>query len=43
MLGYLPTKEEYLNIVKKIQGKEDNIYRYLNFNELPDFKLPKIN
>ncbi len=42
MLGYLPTKEEYLNIVKKIEGKEDNIYRYLNFNEIPDFKLPKI-
>ena len=42
MLGYLPTKEEYLNIVKKIEGKEDNIYRYLNFNEIPDFKLPKL-
>jgi aconitate hydratase 2/2-methylisocitrate dehydratase len=39
MLGYLPTKEEYLNIVKKIQGKEDQIYRYLNFNEIPDYKL----
>ena len=39
MLGYLPTKEEYLNIVKKIEGKEDNIYRYLNFNEIPDYKL----
>jgi len=39
MLGYLPTKEEYLNIVKKIEGKEDQIYRYLNFNEIPDYKL----
>ncbi|NPA66686.1 MAG: bifunctional aconitate hydratase 2/2-methylisocitrate dehydratase [Epsilonproteobacteria bacterium] len=39
MLGYLPTKEEYLNIVKKIQGKEDEIYKYLNFNEIPDYKL----
>ncbi len=43
MLGYLPTKEEYLNIVKKIEGKEDNIYRYLNFNEIPNFHLPKID
>ncbi|SFV51712.1 Aconitate hydratase 2 [hydrothermal vent metagenome] len=43
MLGYLPTKEEYLNIVKKIEGKEDNIYRYLNFNEIENFYLPKID
>ncbi len=39
MLGYLPTKEEYLNIVKKLEGKEDEIYRYLNFNEIPNYKL----
>ncbi|RUM64793.1 MAG: aconitate hydratase B, partial [Sulfurimonas sp.] len=40
MLGYLPTKEEYLNIVpKKIGGKEDAIYKYLNFNLIPDYKL----
>jgi len=39
MLGYLPTKEEYLNIVKKIEGKENDIYKYLNFNEIPNFKL----
>jgi len=43
MLGYLPTKEEYLNIVKKIEGKEDSIYRYLNFNEIENFHLPKID
>ncbi|WP_345991237.1 bifunctional aconitate hydratase 2/2-methylisocitrate dehydratase [Sulfurimonas sp. HSL-1716] len=40
MLGYLPTKEEYLNIVpQKIGGKEDNIYKYLNFNLIRDYKL----
>ncbi len=40
MLGYLPTKEEYLNIVpKKIGGKEEAIYKYLNFNLIPDYKL----
>ena len=42
MLGYLPTKEEYLNIVKKIEGKEDDIYKYLNFNLVEDFKLEKL-
>lgn len=40
ILGYLPTKEEYLNIVpKKIGGKEDEIYRYLNFNLIENYKL----
>ena len=40
MLGYLPTKEEYLNIVpKKIGGKEEDIYKYLNFNLVEDFAL----
>ncbi len=40
MLGYLPTKEEYLNIVpKKIGGKEEEIYKYLNFNLIPDYSL----
>ncbi len=39
MLGYLPTKEEYLNIVKKIEGKEEDIYKYLNFNLIEDYKL----
>ncbi|MBW6487442.1 bifunctional aconitate hydratase 2/2-methylisocitrate dehydratase [Sulfurimonas sp.] len=40
MLGYLPTKEEYLNIVpKKIGGKEDKIYKYLNFNLIKNYKL----
>ena len=40
MLGYLPTKEEYLNIVpQKIGGKEEDIYKYLNFNLIQDYKL----
>ncbi len=40
MLGYLPTKEEYLNIVpKKIGGKEEDIYKYLNFNLIKDYSL----
>lgn len=40
ILGKLPTKEEYLNMIaKKLQGKEDKIYKYLNFNELENFSL----
>ena len=40
MLGYLPTKEEYLNIVpNKVAGKEDEIYKYLNFNLIEDYSL----
>ncbi len=35
ILGRIPTKEEYLSIVpKKLEGKEEKVYRYLNFNLL---------
>ncbi len=40
MLGRIPTKEEYMNIVpSKIAGKEETIYKYLNFNLIKDYKL----
>jgi aconitate hydratase 2/2-methylisocitrate dehydratase len=39
MLGRLPTPEEYLEKTGKIVGKEDEIYKYLNFNLIPDYKL----
>ncbi|HIC10799.1 MAG TPA: bifunctional aconitate hydratase 2/2-methylisocitrate dehydratase [Campylobacterales bacterium] len=40
MLGRLPTKEEYMKIVpEKIAGKEEQIYRYLNFHEIENFSL----
>ncbi|MGP1484759.1 MAG: bifunctional aconitate hydratase 2/2-methylisocitrate dehydratase [Campylobacter sp.] len=40
ILGRLPSVEEYMKIVpKKIDGKEDKIYKYLNFNEIENFKL----
>lgn len=39
-LGRLPTAQEYNEIVpKKIGGKEDKIYKYLNFNLIKDYKL----
>ncbi|MEJ5173134.1 MAG: bifunctional aconitate hydratase 2/2-methylisocitrate dehydratase [Hydrogenothermaceae bacterium] len=35
ILGRLPTVEEYMSIVpKKLAGKEDEIYRYLNFHQI---------
>ncbi len=33
LLGKIPTKEEYLSIVpKKLAGKEEDVYKYLNFH-----------
>ena len=40
ILGRLPSVSEYLEIVpKKLNGKEKEIYKYLNFNEISDFSL----
>jgi aconitate hydratase 2/2-methylisocitrate dehydratase len=39
MLGRIPTKEEYLEKTQKIVGKEEDIYKYLNFNLIQDYKL----
>ena len=40
-LGRMPTLEEYLAIVKdKIAPLSDNIYRYLNFNQMADYIRP---
>jgi len=39
-LGRIPTATEYQDIVPaKIAGKEDEIYKYLNFNLIQDYKL----
>jgi aconitate hydratase 2/2-methylisocitrate dehydratase len=40
MLGRIPTAQEYRDIVPaKIAGKESDIYKYLNFNLIEDYKL----
>jgi len=40
LLGRLPSKEEYLEIVpKKISGKENEIYKYLNFNLIENYSF----
>jgi len=39
LLGRIPTAAEYLEKTKKIVGKESEIYKYLNFNLIRDYKL----
>lgn len=40
LLGRIPTKDEYLELIpKKIDGKSESIYKYLNFNLISDFRL----
>lgn len=38
LLGRLPTVEEYMDYVKDLDSMGDEIYRYLNFNEIADFQ-----
>ncbi|MCW9047228.1 MAG: bifunctional aconitate hydratase 2/2-methylisocitrate dehydratase [Gammaproteobacteria bacterium] len=38
VLGYLPTPAEYLEKVKHIEPMADDIYRYLNFHEIAEYK-----
>ena len=36
-MGKLPTVEEYLQSANIFKGSESQIYRYLNFNEMPEY------
>ncbi|MBU1216195.1 bifunctional aconitate hydratase 2/2-methylisocitrate dehydratase [bacterium] len=39
-LGRIPTVEEYMSIVpQKLAGKEADVYKYLNFNEIKNYHL----
>ena len=43
-LGRIPTVEEYMSIVpQKLAGKEANVYKYLNFNEIENYHLEERN
>ncbi|WP_281951019.1 bifunctional aconitate hydratase 2/2-methylisocitrate dehydratase [Nitrosophilus kaiyonis] len=43
ILGRIPTKEEYLEIVpKKLAGKEDKVYSYLNFDQINEQLLEEM-
>jgi aconitase B len=38
LLGYIPSKEEYLKFMKdKINKDSSEIYKYLNFDQLTDY------
>ncbi|MBX2883607.1 MAG: bifunctional aconitate hydratase 2/2-methylisocitrate dehydratase [Granulosicoccus sp.] len=39
LLGKLPTVEEYMSYVKDLDAMSDDIYRYLNFNEIAEFQM----
>ncbi len=40
LLGRLPSAKEYLDIVpRKLEGKRDDVYKYLNFNLIDNYKL----
>ncbi|WP_169784990.1 bifunctional aconitate hydratase 2/2-methylisocitrate dehydratase [Campylobacter curvus] len=40
ILGRLPSVDEYMRIVsQKLAGKQEQIYRYLNFNEIENFEI----
>ncbi len=39
-LGRIPTVEEYMSIVpEKLAGKQNDVYKYLNFNEIANYHL----
>ena len=37
-LGKIPTVEEYMSAVKHLEPMADDIYRYLNFHQLSEYK-----
>jgi len=38
LLGHIPTVAEYMDAVKHIEPMSADVYRYLNFNEMPDYQ-----
>ena len=38
ILGRIPTLQEYLEKVKHLEPMSDEIYRYLNFHEIAEYK-----
>ena len=38
ILGKIPTYEEYMNFAEKLDPMADDIYRYLNFDEVDDYQ-----
>jgi len=38
VLGKLPTPKEYMQAIASLDSEYENIYRYLNFNEMPEYQ-----
>ena len=38
VMGKIPTVDEYMNVAKEIDTMAAEVYRYLNFNELPEYQ-----
>ncbi|BDX05643.1 bifunctional aconitate hydratase 2/2-methylisocitrate dehydratase [Planctobacterium marinum] len=38
IVGKIPTAEEYMEYASKIQSMSAEVFRYLNFDQMPDFK-----
>ncbi len=38
LLGRIPTVAEYMEQVKTLEAKTADVYRYMNFDQIPDFK-----
>ena len=36
-LGYIPTMDEYMERMKSLETASADIYRYLNFDQIPDY------
>jgi len=43
ILGYLPTAEEYRAFMKDVNASASDTYRYLNFDQLPEFVEQAMN
>ena len=37
LLGKIPTKAEYMENIKVVNAKAADIYRYMNFDQIPAF------
>jgi aconitate hydratase 2/2-methylisocitrate dehydratase len=42
-LGYIPSTEEYLSLMKDIEPMEGEIYQYLNFSQIADYQEAALN
>jgi aconitate hydratase 2/2-methylisocitrate dehydratase len=37
LMGKIPTKAEYMELIQVVNAKAADIYRYMNFDQIPEF------